>query len=67
MDVVEELRAIRSELLRCANTLRAAAIDVTNGKLADIPERLARRAAHLEITDGMLCEVIAELGGKTTY
>lgn len=64
-DIVEKLRAIRSELLTCRATMMAIAIDMSEGTVADTPAwldlrttQLARRAAKLEITDDVLCELI---------
>jgi hypothetical protein len=63
--VAEDLRAIRSELLKCCNTMLAIAIDMTKGSPDDTPAwldkratQLARRAARLEIVDDTLCEII---------
>jgi len=64
-NVADDLRAIRSELLKSCATMLAIAIDMTGDKLDDMPAwldkraaQLARRAARLEIADDTLCELI---------
>jgi hypothetical protein len=67
MDVVEELRGIRSELLVCRATLLGVALDLADGKSDNVPERVARCAGRLADKHDVICELIKELGGEITY